>query len=164
VRFKIDIGKLNKVEKTYIILFVFSILAGILYGVINKNYFKSYESALEFAEGETSMTIFAKNFILSAINLITAGVTSFYFNFTTFSIASSYLYSSGMIFALPLLFIHGSFEMLGSMFFGLVGLNLLEKKIIKLRSRLKTEEVFWFGVILLFVGAVIEYLLWLLMK
>ncbi|MDI6798491.1 MAG: hypothetical protein QMD12_00625 [Candidatus Aenigmarchaeota archaeon] len=54
--------------------------------------------------------------------------------------------------------------MLGSMFFGLVGLSLFEKKIIKIRLSLKTGEIFWFGIILLFVGAVIEYSLWLLMR
>lgn len=162
MKLRVNIGKLNRVEKIYIFLFILSIITGVVNGVLNKTYFQDYESSLDLSPGETGLTIFFKNFILSAVNLVTAGLSNFYFVFITFSISASYLYSQGILLALPLLFIHGSFELIGTMFFGLIGLNFFERKILKFKSRLKIKKLLIYGLILLAIGATIEYFLWLL--
>lgn len=159
IKNKLNIGMFNKIEKIYAILFVSSIFAGIIYGVINPEYFIPYEQAgrLDLQEGENNLTIFYKNFLVSAIDLVTAGIPSFYFNFVSFSTAASYLYSKGILYALVfVLLVFGILELLGSMLFGLIGLNFAQR-IFKVKSNLNVKRLFIFGAILLFLASAIEY-------
>lgn len=158
------IGKTNKIENIYICIFVFSIIAGMIYGVVNKDYYKCCESALDIEEGDNAGTIFVSNFLLAGTNLVTAGISSFYLNFHTFSITSSFLYSQGILFALAFLFSYGFFEFFGVMLFGLAGLSLFEKKILRKNSFLKDCHLVAYGTALLLVGAVIEIGLVYLLK
>ncbi len=150
------IGKTNKIEKIYIYIFLASIVAGIIYGALDTNYHKSYQESLELQPGENSATIFFSNFVLSAANLVTAGIASLYFNFNTFAIISSFLASQGTLFGLPLFFPVAFFEFFGVMLFGLSGLSLVERKIFKRKSALKIWSLLKYGMVLLVFGALIE--------
>ena len=86
------IRNLNKFEKLYIVLFIGSILVGIAYGLVNKDYFKCCEDAIGIPEeGTNPIKIFTSNYLLSLTELITAGISSLYYNFHTFSVTSSFL-------------------------------------------------------------------------
>ena len=148
---------LNKFEKIYVALFVGSMVAGIVYGAANVDYFKCCESALEPEEGFTPLTFFSSNFILALAEMVTAGVASLYLNFHTFSITASYLASQNALFTLPFLFIHGSFELVGSLFLALAGFSFVERKAFKIKSRLKINELVVSGIALIFVGSIVEY-------
>lgn len=158
------IGKTNEIEDIYIYVFIISILVGISYGIFNKDYYKCCETALNMTEKDNVATIFFSNFFLAATNLITVGVSILYFNFHTFSITSSYLNSQGTLLTLPFLFIHGFFEMFGVMLFGLTGLSLFEKKILRKKSLLKGLRLLSYGMIFLLIGAFIEIGLFYLLK
>lgn len=170
---KLNIGEFNRIEKLYMILFVLSIASGIIYGIMNPDYFKPSQEAgnLDIQPGETSITIFYKNFFLSGISLITAGLSNLYFNFVTFSVISSFFYTSGTFLAIfIMLFTFGLLELAGIMFIGLTGLNLAEKffgKILKskkIKSKINSKRIFAYGIILLFTASLIEYGLALLLK
>ena len=158
-----NIGRLNKIEKIYVGLFFLSIIAGIIYGINNPSYSKPYEEAgkLDLQEGENNLTIFTKNFATSGIDMFTAGIAGLYLNFVSFSIAGSFLFSQGTFAALFLiLFTFGIFELLGSLFFGLIGLNFAQRifsRFLKVRSDLKVKRVFAIALILLFMASAIEY-------
>lgn len=162
--FRRILGKTNKIENIYIYIFIFSILLGIVYGIFDKNYYKCCETSLAMTENDNVLTIFFSNFFLAAINLITAGISILFINFHTFSITSSYLNSQGTLFALPFLFIHGFFEMFGVLLFGLTGLSLFEKKILRRKSLLKWSRLLGYGAIFLLLGAFIEIGLFYLLK
>ncbi len=150
----------NKLEKSYTILFALSLFTGILYGMVDKDYFKCCENAIGVPKGGTStLKIFTGSYFLSLTELFTAGLSSLYFNFHTFSVTSSYLSSRQELFALPVILFVGIFELAGGLLFGLVGLALAEKKLFKIKSKLKPKELFLYGTSLIFVGAVFEYLL-----
>ncbi|MFH0890309.1 MAG: hypothetical protein V1836_04205 [Candidatus Aenigmatarchaeota archaeon] len=151
--------KLNKLEKSYIILFALSLLAGILYGLLDKDYFKCCENVIGVPqEGTSTLKIFTGNYLLSLTELFTAGLSSLYFNFHTFSVTSSYLSSRQELFALPVVFFIGVFELAGGLFLALTGLIFAEK-LLKIKSKLKPKELFLYGTALIFFGAVVEYLL-----
>ena len=151
--------KLNKLEKYYAALFVISLFAGIIYGVIDKEYFKCCRDAIGVPKGGTSvLKIFAGNYFLSSVELLTAGLFSLYFNFHTFSVTSSYLNSQGWLLALPVILFIGIFELAGGLFFGLAGIRVAEN-LLKIKSQLKPKELFIYGTGLIFIGAVVEYLL-----
>lgn len=150
------VGKTNEIEKIYVYIFILSILSGMVYGIANKDYYKCCETVLDMQEGDNAGTIFISNLFLSVTNLITAGVSSIFINFHTFSITSSFFYTQGTLFALPFLFVHGSFEIFGVMLFGLNGLSLFQKKILKRKSSLKNLYLLAYGTIFLLIGSLIE--------
>ena len=153
-----DIGETNKFENFYVILFVLSIFAGMIYGVANAGYYQPFEErgALELQEGENNFTIFYRNFLLSLIDLVTAGLAGIYFTFQTFAVSASYFYSQGIIFALFFLYVYGAFELLGALVFGLVGFSFAER-IFRVKSKLKVKNLFLLGVLLMFLASIIEY-------
>lgn len=151
---------LTKIEKIYIILFIASLFAGVAYGLIKTDYYKCCEDVIGIPpEGTNPIKIFTSNYLLSLSELVTAGLSSFYFNFHTFSVTSSYLNSQGGLFTLPVILFIGVFELIGSLFLALTGLSFVERKFLKIKSNLKFLEMFLFGTSFIFVGAIIEYLL-----
>ncbi len=155
-----SLKRFNKFELGYISVFIFSLLAGIFYGLIDKDYFQCCEDAIGVPEGGTSvLKIFAANFFISLTELITAGLSSLYFNFHTFSITSSYLASQKALFTLPIILAIGSFELVGSLLMALTGFSFLERKIFKIKSKSDYKILFFSGITLIFIGAVVEYLL-----
>jgi len=158
------IGTTNEIEGIYIYLFIISILAGMWYGIYDKDYYKCCENALNMTEKDNVATIFISNLFLSATNLVTSGVSILYFNFHTFSITSSFLYSQGTLIMLPFLFIHGFFEIFGALLFSLAGLSIFEKKILKKKSFLKGSRLLAYGTILLLIGAFIEFSLFYILQ
>lgn len=152
--------KLTRLEKLYVSLFVVSILAGLIFGFIDKTYYKCCEDAIGVPlEGTSPIKIFADNYLISISELITIGISSLYFNFHTFSVASSYLNAQGTLYILPIVFLIGAFELVGALCMGLVGFVFVEKKLLKIKSTLDSEILFFCGTGLIFLGAVIEYLL-----
>ena len=152
--------KLVKLEKIYVSLFVLSIIIGLLYGFYDKNYFKCCDDSIGVPEGGTSpIIIFTGNYLISLSELITLGISSLYFNFHTFSVASSYLNSQGTLFILPIIFVVGIFELVGALLMGLTGFVFVEKKLLKIKSKLDSEILFFCGTGLIFIGAIVEYLL-----
>jgi len=150
----------NNFEKIYIVVFIISLLAGIGYGLIDKDYFTCCEDSIGVPEGGTNpMKIFSSNYFISLTEMITAGLSSLYFNFHTFSITSSYLNSQGTLFTLPIILAIAFFELTGSLFLALTGLSFVEKKLFKIKSQLKPKELFFYGTALIFIGAVVEYAL-----
>ena len=150
----------TKLEKLYVSLFVVSILAGLAFGFIDKTYYKCCEDAIGVPAGGTSpIKIFADNYLISMSELITIGISSMYFNFHTFSVASSYLNAQGTLWILPIVFLIGIFELVGAICMGLVGFVFIEKKFLKIKSKLDSELLFFYGTGLIFIGAVIEYFL-----
>lgn len=155
-----SLRKLNKFEKIYIVLFIGSLLAGIINGIINVDYFKCCEDAIGIPEGGTSaLKIFTSNLILSLTELLTAGMSSLYYNFHTFSLTSSYLVSQSALYILPIILLIGSLELVGSLLMALMGFSFVERKLFKIKSKLDYMTLFFYGVTLIFIGAVIEYLL-----
>lgn len=151
--------RLTKFEKIYIILFIGSLAAGIVNGVINIDYFKCCEDAIGVPEeGTSALKIFRSNFLLSLTELFTAGISSLYYNFHTFSLTSSYLSSQNALYTLPIILLIGSLELIGSLFMGLTGVSFVER-VVKIKSRLDYKVLFFLGTALIFVGAIIEYLL-----
>lgn len=154
------IRKLSKFEKIYIGIFIISALAGIVYGLFDKDYFKCCEEFIGVPEGGTNpIKIFTSNYFLALTELITAGISSLYYNFHTFSIISSYLNSQGGLLTLPIILFISSFELIGSLFLALAGISFVETRIFKIKSKLEFLSMFLAGTSLIFVGAVIEYLL-----
>jgi hypothetical protein len=149
------IGRINKTETIYIYLFILSILLGIFHGLVNKNYYKCCESSLEMTEKDNIITIFISNFFLSITNLITAGASSLYLNFHTFSITSSFLNSQNSLIALPFMFTYGFFEMFGVLLFGLAGLSFFEV-ILRRKTFIKKANLLIYGIIFLLIGATLE--------
>lgn len=154
-----QIGTFNRIEKIYSLIFVLSILSGIFYGLINQDYYKCCEETLSLQLGENNFTIFARNFLLSGVALITGGFSSFYFVFLAFAIGSSFLASSGEILAIFFVILFGSLELIGVFLFGLIGFFIFERKALKEKSNLKTKRIAIIATILLFVSAVIEYII-----
>ena len=153
------IKKLNKFEKIYIVVFVGSLLLGIINGIVNVNYFKCCEDALGVPEeGTSALKIFRSNFLLSLTELFTAGIASFYYNFHSLSLTSSYLAYQRVLYTLPIILLIGSLELIGSLFMALIGLSFVER-LFKIKSKLDYKILFFYGTALIFVGAVIEYLL-----
>ena len=150
------IGKTNKSENIFIKLFIISIIVGIVYGVVDQNYYKCCESDLDVQEGENVLTIFSSNLLLSRIEYLTAGISSIYINFNTFATASSYLHFQNALYVLPFLFIHGFPELLGALLFSLAGLSLLERKFLKRKSNLKWFTLLKYGTVFLIIAAAIE--------
>ena len=160
MKFSNFLKNLNKYEKIYAVVFLASIITGIINGLINLDYYKCCEESIGVPKGGTSvLKIFSGNFFLSLTELLTAGLTSIYFNFHTFSLTSSYLSSQGIIYMLPIILLIGFLELLGSVFMGLVGFTFIERKLFKLKSKLNYTTLFLFGVAFIFIGAVIEFLL-----
>ncbi len=160
---RLKLGNFNKLEKIYVIAFLVSIFAGSINGIVSSGYFQPFEQAgrLDLKEGEDNLTIFYKNFLVSGIDLVTAGFASFYFNFVSFSVAVSFSYVKGTLLALPLILLtFGILELVGSMFIGLVGLNFAERvvaKFFKIKSKLNVQRLFLLGFIFLLVASAIEY-------
>ncbi|MBI3412666.1 MAG: hypothetical protein HY051_01120 [Candidatus Aenigmarchaeota archaeon] len=71
--------------------------------------------------------------------------------------------SIGVPEGLPILLVIGFFELAGSLFLALAGFNIFEK-LLKIKSRLKPGELFLYGTSLIFIGAVFEYLLLVLVQ
>ena len=154
--------KFNKIERIYIALFLISILGGIIYGIINPDYYIPAEEAgdLDLQEGENNFTIFYRNFFVSALDLVTVGLTSFFANFITFATVSSFLHSEGVLFAMIFMLPFGIFEFGGSLLFGLVGVGLAEKalgRFFKVKTKMNLKIILLVGAILLFVASIIEY-------
>ena len=155
-----SIRKLNKFERIYITLFIGSLVLGIVNGIINVGYFKCCEDSIGIPEEGTSvLKIFKSNFLLSLTELFTAGLSSLYYNFHTLSLTSSYLISQSAMYTLPIILLIGSFELVGSLFMALTGFSFIEQKLFRIKSKLNYKIMFFYGVALIFVGAVIEYLL-----
>ena len=151
--------KLTKLEKIYIILFLGSLVAGVVNGTIDIDYFKCCEDAIGVPEEGTSvLKIFRSNFLLSLTELLTAGIFSLYYNFHTFSLTSSYLISQNALYTLPIILLIGSLELVGSLLMALTGFSFVER-LLKIKSKLDYKILFFYGAALIFVGAVIEYLL-----
>lgn len=160
MRFFNFLKHLTKFEKIFISLFIGSLVAGIINGLVNLNYFKCCEEFIGVpAEGTSVLKIFQSNFILSLTELVTAGLSSLYYNFHTFSITSSYLNSQSALYALPIILLIGSLELLGSLLMALIGFSFVEKKLFKIKSKLGYRKLFLYGTTLIFIGAMIEYLL-----
>lgn len=154
------IRNLNKFEKIYIILFIGSLVAGLINGVMKVEYFKCCEDAIGVPEEGTSiLKIFTSNFLVSLTEMLTAGISSLYYNFHTFSLTSSYLNSQNALYTLPIIFLIGGSELVGSLFMALIGLSFVEQKIFRIKSKLDYRTLFLYGTSLIFLGAVIEYLL-----
>ncbi|MBI2543574.1 MAG: hypothetical protein HYW24_05320 [Candidatus Aenigmarchaeota archaeon] len=154
-----NILKLNNFEIAYAVVFILSIIIGIGYGLIDKEYYKCCEDFIGVPEEGTSpMKIFSSNYLISMTELATAGLSSLYFNFKTFSVTSSYLNSQGELFVLPVIMIIGIFELVGSLCLALAGFSFVER-MVKIKSRLKFAQLFLLGTALIFIGAVVEYLL-----
>ncbi len=150
---------MNRLEKCYSLLFALSLLVGIAYGLADRNYFKCCEGSIGIPEEGTSvLKIFSGNYILSLTEFLTAGLSSIYFNFHTLSVTSSYLNSTGRLFTLPLILFIALFELCGSLLIALSGLHILER-LLGAQSRLKPKELFVYGTALIFIGAVVEYLI-----
>lgn len=157
------IKNFNKFEIGYIIIFVISLLAGMSYGLIDKDYFTCCEDVIGVPEEGTSiMRIFSSNYFLSLTEMITAGISSLYFNFHTFSITSSYLNSQDTLFMFPIILVIAVFELIGSLFLALTGFSFVEKKLFKIKSQLEFKQLFFLGTAFIFIGAVVEYLLLLI--
>ena len=154
------VNRKNKLEKIYINHFVGSLTLGIINGVINVNYFKCCEDAIGIPEGGTdTLKIFTSNFLLSLTELFTAGISSLYFNFHTFSLTSSYLVSQSALYTLPIILLIGSLELVVSLLMALTGISFIERKLFKIRTKLEYKILFFYGVALIFTGAAVEYLL-----
>jgi hypothetical protein len=149
--------KLNKYEKIYTVLFVASIVAGTINGAVNLDYYMCCEDSLKPPESFTPFTFFSANYALSLGEMVTGGIASLYINFHTFSITSSYLASQNILYAMPVLFIHGTLELAGGLLLALVGFSFVERKIFKLKSKLKYDRLFVYGTALIFIGSVVEY-------
>lgn len=158
-RIEKQIGSFNKIEKIYLLIFVLSIAGGIIYGIIDSNYYKCCEDTLSLQPGQNEFSIFIQNFELAIIALITAGFSSFYFLFTTFAISSSSFFSSGQFIGVVFLLILGSLELTGVFLFGITGFSIFETRILKIKSKIKIKGMLLIATILLFVSAVVEYLL-----
>ena len=160
MKFLNALKKLNKFEKIYIVLFIGSIIIGIANGLMNLDYFKCCEDSIGIpAEGTNVLKIFSSNFLLSLTELLTLGISSLYYNFHTFSITASYLTFRGTIYILPIILLIGGLELAGSLFMGLTGFSFVERKLFKIKSKLDYRTLFFYGVALIFIGAVVEYLL-----
>lgn len=150
---------MNRLEKCYSLLFALSLLAGIAYGLSDKDYFECCKESIGIPEeGASMLKIFSGNYILSLTEFLTAGLSSIYFNFHTLSVTSSYLNSTGRLAALPLIVFIAVFELCGSLLIALSGINILER-LLGVRSALKPKELFVYGTALVFVGAAWEYLI-----
>ncbi len=151
---------LTKFEKIYTVLFIASLVAGTINGVLNRQYFTCCEDAIGVPpEGTSVLKIFSNNFLISLTELVTAGATSLYYNFHTFSIASSYLLSQNAFYMIVIILAMGSFELVGSVLMALIGVTFIEQKVFKIKSKLRYSTLFFAGTALIFVGAVIEYTL-----
>lgn len=154
------IKNLTKFEKIYIIIFIASILAGMAYGLVDRDYFKCCENSIGVPkEGTSPMKIFTSNYFLSLTEMLTAGLSSLYFNFHTFSITSSYLNSNGEMLTLPIILFIGIFELTGGLLLALAGFGFVERKLLKIKSRLKFWQPFLLGTALIFIGAIFEYMI-----
>ena len=153
-----SVKKLNKLEKLYTVLFAGSLVAGIINGMVNVNYFTCCEDSIGVPEDGTSiLKIFRSNFILSLTELFTAGISSLYYNFHTFSITSSYLLSQKALYTLPIILLVGGLELIGSLLMALTGFSFAER-LFKIKSKISYSMIFY-GVALIFLGAVVEYIL-----
>ncbi len=151
---------LTKYEKIYICIFLGSLIAGIINGVIDTDYFLCCEESIGVPdEGTSALKIFQNNFILSVTEMFTAGLSGLYFNFHTFSIASSYLNSQNALYTLIFIIILGSLELIGSVLMSLIGITFIERKVFKIKTKLKYNVLFFLATALIFIGAVIEYVL-----
>jgi hypothetical protein len=153
------IGRFNKIERIYLLIFILSIASGIVYGIIDSNYYKCCEDTLSLQPGQNEFSIFLQNFELAVIALITAGFSSFYFLFTTFAISSSSFFSSGQLIGVIFLLLLGSLELIGVFLFGVTGFSIFETRILKIKSKIKIKGTLLIATILLFVSAVMEYFL-----
>ncbi len=154
------IRELNKFEKIYIFLFLGSIVGGIVNGIISSDYFTCCEDSIGIPkEGTDALKIFRSNFLLSLTELFTAGLSSLYYNFHTFSITSSYLNSQGSLYTFPIIFLIGSFELAGSLLMALTGFSFVERKLFNIKSKFEYKSLFFYGVALIFIGAAVEYMI-----
>lgn len=154
-----QIGSFNKIEKVYLMVFILSIASGIVYGIIKSDFYKCCEDTLSLQPGQNEFSIFLQNFELAIIALITAGFSSFYFLFTTFAISSSSFFSSGELIGVVFLLMLGSLELTGVFLYGVSGFSIFESRILKIKSKIKIKRTLLIATILLFVSAVVEYLL-----
>lgn len=154
-----QIGRFNRVEKIYCLIFLLSILSGILYGAIDQSYYKCCEDTLSLQPGQNNFTIFAQNFLLAGTALVTAGFSSFYFLFTTFAITSSSMISNGEAWGIVFIILLGSLEIIGVFLFGVSGFAVFERKILKIKSTLILKKIVLIATILIFVSAIFEYLI-----
>jgi len=153
------VGKVNNLEKIYLLIFVLSIAAGILYGFVNTNFYKCCENTLSLQPGEDNFTIFSSNLVLAALSFFTAGFSAFYFIFITFAISSSSMFSSGEALGIVFLILFGSLELLGVFLFGLSGFVIFERKILKTKSSLILKRIVLVATALIFFSAIFEYLI-----
>ncbi|MFH1105667.1 MAG: hypothetical protein V1731_00435 [Candidatus Aenigmatarchaeota archaeon] len=155
----LNFSGMNRLEKCYSLLFAFSLLAGIAYGLFDNDYFKCCEGSIGVPEEGTSvLRIFSGNYLLSLSEFFTVGLSSIYFNFHTLSVTSSYLNSTGSLVTLPIILFIAFFELCGSLLIALSGLSILER-LFGAQSKLKPKELFVYGTALVFVGAIVEYLI-----
>jgi hypothetical protein len=149
--------RFNKYERIYIVIFVASIVVGMINGAMNMNYYKCCEDSLNPPQGFTPLTFFSANYVLSLGEMVTAGVASLYINFHTFSITSSYLASQNLLYTMPVLLIHGGLELVGSLLLALLGFSFIERKFFKVKSKLMYDRLFVYGTALIFLASIIEY-------
>lgn len=154
------VKKFTKLEKWFAILFIASIGAGVVYGLVDPSYYLCCEEYLGVPkEGSSPIEIFSNNYFLGLIEMFTAGLFGIYLNFHTFSTASSYLYTNGQLIGLPILVVIGFLELAGSLLLGLVGISFVERTLLKIKSKLDWKQLFFLATILIFLGAIIEYFL-----
>ncbi len=152
--------KLTALEKWYSTAFFMFIVAGIGYGIVDREYYLCCEDFVGVPEEGTSpMEIFSNNYFLGIAEMLTAGLFSLYLNFHTFAVSSSYLYANGQLIALPIIFLIGILELAGSLLLGLVGISFVERKLLKIKSKLDWKHLFFIGTVFIFLGAIIEYFL-----
>ena len=154
------LGELNSSEKYFLDAFFLSIALGFVYGLFNRGLYRM-ASRMSFAH-YTAISTFAHNLLIGIISALTGGTFGLLANFITFAAVAGALETHASL--LPRMIVRlilalCAFEPLelgGFLCFAIVGFTCVEKLILKTRTMLRVVRLLILGTVLLFVAAVIE--------
>ena len=159
-RTKVSWRKLTRLEKTYVSLFVASLLLGQIVGTFMPQNDIIATVPDDSKDNSISNSIFFNNLYVSALCTVTVGMSCLLSNFNTIYLSASMISNvagpgPSIVFMFLIYAIFGWAELLGIMMFGMTGIVAIEK-LVGNETRLEPFRMIVQGVILLLLAAIVE--------
>lgn len=160
-KFTAWLGEANALERYFVYAFLLSIFLGIAFGFVNQTLY--YMANAYLPRSTSAFDIFLHNFRNDLLIILTWSTLVLLSNFITFAAISGLIVARhiGFLEAIAIATIafgtYGILEMGGHLCFGLIGFTLLERILLKKKTRLHRLTFFLLGTALLFVAALIEW-------
>jgi hypothetical protein len=143
--------------------FLLSMIIGTVYGFFDPILYNVF--AGDLPKSHSVVEIALHNLRVDVLSLLTGGLFGFVSNFLTFSLIGGLFGARHTsIFVVVVVFAivfgtYGTLEMAGHLCFGLVGFTFLHRMIWKKKTRLRRLNILALGSALIFVAALVEWLL-----